>query len=173
MAHQDGVSPRTAELAEHRIGRLRGESRREAFTTSELQSLLEYRDLKMLPEYVSAPRITLERNEVTLSVKLPTARLPRVEELGQIVAVLPDTTHLEMRGTVLPFDDGYVAVTVDRVSAQRIPLPSRFVPALLDLFGREDAPGLPADAIRIPLPDGASSAYVRSDSLVVLSTGNR
>jgi hypothetical protein len=43
----------------------------------------------------------------------------------------------------------------------------------LDLFGREDAPGLPADAIRIPLPDGASSAYVRSDSLVVLSTGNR
>lgn len=170
---QEGASPRLAEAAERKIGRLGASSRRESFTTNELQSLLEYRYRQVLPDYVSAPRITLDRDGVDVRVKLPTAKLPRVEELGQVVVLLPDTTHLALRGKVLPFEDGYIAFTVDEITAQRIPLPSRFVPPLLDMFGREDVPGLPADAIRIPLPDGARSAYVRSDSLVVLSTGNR
>jgi hypothetical protein len=170
---QDGVSPQVAEATARRIGRLGTESRRESFTTNELQSLLEYRYRETLPEYVSAPRITLEQDEVTVRVRLPVAKLPRADELGQIIELLPDTTDLEMRGSVLPFDDGYIAFTVDAITAHRIPLPSRFVPALLDMFGRDDVAGLPADAIRIPLPDGARSAYVRSDSLVVLSTSKR
>jgi hypothetical protein len=173
IVDQEAVSPRVAEAAERRIGRLGTESRRESFTTNELQSLLEHRYGPTLPEYVSAPRIALHQDEVTVSVRLPVAKLPRADELGQIIELLPDTTDLEMRGSVLPFDDGYIAFTVDAITAHRIPLPSRFIPALLDMFGREDVAGLPADAIRIPLPDGARSAYVRSDSLVVLSTGNR
>jgi hypothetical protein len=127
----------------------------------------------MIPDYVHSPRITLEQDKVAIALRLPADRLPRTGELGQMLALLPDTTDIEILGTLLPSDEGHVAFTVDAITAHRIPIPSRFVPTILEIFGREDVPGLPADALRIPLPVGAHSAYVRSDSLVILSTGVR
>jgi hypothetical protein len=55
------------------------------------------------------------------------------------------------------------------VSAQRFPLPARLVPGALERLGRTDEPGLPPDAIALPLPPGVAAAYVRRDSLVLLA----
>jgi hypothetical protein len=170
---QGGVSQRTAEVAEDKIARLRDGSRRESFTTNELQSLLEFRYGQMIPDYVHSPRITLDQDRVAIALRLPADKLSRTGELGQMLALLPDTTDIEILGTLLPSDEGHVAFTVDAITAHRIPIPARFVPAVLDMLGREDVPGLPADAFQIPLPVGARSAYVRADSLVILSTGVR
>jgi hypothetical protein len=173
QAPTTAVSETVAEEAQRKLARLVDGSRRETFTTHELQSLLQYRYETNLPEFVTSPRIAVERDQLAISVRLPTARVPGAGELGQILELLPDTTDLELRGVLLPADDGFVDFTIDAISAQRIPLPARIVPAALDMFGREDAPGLPDDAVRIPLPDGARTAYVRSDSLVVLSSHPR
>ena len=170
---QGDVSQRTAEVAEDKIARLRDGSRRESFTTNELQSLLEFRYRQMIPDYVHSPRITLEQDKIAIVLRLPADRLLHTGELGQMLALLPDTTDFEILGTLLPSDEGHVAFTVDAITAHRIPIPTRFVPTVLEILGREDVPGLPADALRIPLPVGARSAYVRSDSLVLLSTGVR
>ncbi|HUF67098.1 MAG TPA: hypothetical protein VMM79_00505 [Longimicrobiales bacterium] len=170
---QGGVSQRTAEVAEDKIARLRDGSRRESFTTNELQSLLEFRYRQMIPDYVHSPRITLEQDKIAIALRLPADRLPRIGELGQMLALLPDTTDIEILGTLLPSDEGHVAFTVDAITAHRIPIPARLVPTVLDMFGREDVPGLPADALRIPLPVGARSAYIRADSLVILAAGER
>lgn len=170
---EGSVSAQVADQAERKIEQIRDGTGRETFTTSELQSLLQFRYAQVLPEYVQSPRIRLDEDHVEVRVRLPVSRLPGTEDFRRILGLLPDTTDLVVRGTVLPYDDGYVAFAVDALTAQRIPLPARLVPPVLDLLGREDAPGLPDDAVRIPLPDGARNAYVRADSLVVLSTGVR
>ena len=150
-----------------------GESSQASFTDIELQSLLEYRYPEVLPAFVDSPRITIEGDRLRLRVRIPVDRLPQVQELGEIAALLPDTTDLDIRGQLLPADDGRVAFAVDDVSAHRIPLPRRLVPAALELLGRKDEPGLREDAIAIPLPAGARAAYVRADSLVLLGRQDR
>jgi hypothetical protein len=165
-----GTSKALADEAWRKIDALRaGEVGQVSFTDLELQSLLEHRYAEVLPAFVDSPRITLEGDRVRLRVRVPVDRLPQVSELGEIAALLPDTTDLEVRGQLLPADDGEVAFAVDAVSAHRIPLPRRMVPAALELLGRRDRPGLRPDAILVPLPRGARAAYVRADSLVLLA----
>jgi len=167
------VSPSTAMAAERKLARLGESSSRETLTGNELQSLLLYRYQQLLPEYVKSPHIALDQDHVAIHVRLPTRMLPATADLGRMLVLLPDTADVEIRGVVVPSSDGYIDFTVDALTAQRIPLPSRMVPPALKLFGRVDAPGLADDAIRLPLPDGMRTAYVRSDSLVVLAAGAR
>jgi hypothetical protein len=86
-----------------------------------------------------------------------------------VAALLPDTTEVTVRGQLLPLDGGRVAFAIDEVTAAHIPLPRRIVPAALERLGRRDEPGLPRDALALPLPPGAAGAYVRADSLVLLA----
>jgi hypothetical protein len=163
----------TAELAERAQVKLdavrTGEQRQASFTSDELQSLLQFRYRQVLPAFIDSPRVTLEGDQVRLRMRVPVDRLPSVEDLGEVASMLPDTTDLDVQGKLLPSDDGRVAFAVDKVSAHRIPLPKRLVPSALEMLGRTDQPGLPADAILVPLPKGARTAYVRGDSLVLLA----
>jgi len=169
-----GTSQALADRAWAKVDAIRtGESGQASFTDLELQSLLEYRYPEILPSFVDSPRISIDGDRVRLRVRIPVDRLPQVRELGEIAALLPDTTDLDVRGQLLPADDGKVAFAVDGVSAHRIPLPRRLVPAALELLGRKDEPGLREDAIAIPLPAGARAAYVRADSLVLLGRQDR
>ncbi|HSG64688.1 MAG TPA: hypothetical protein VLD39_06795 [Gammaproteobacteria bacterium] len=165
------ASAELADQAQRKLDRVQSGNGHESFTTAELQSLLQFRYRQLLPEYVGSPRVTLEGDHIAIRLRVPIERLPRVSDFGEILALLPDTTDLDIRGTLLPSDEGHVAFAVDAVSAQRIPLPRRLVPSALELLGRQDRPGLPEDAIVVPLPSGARSAYVRGDSLVLLSAG--
>jgi hypothetical protein len=98
-------------------------------------------------------------------------RLPQLSELGEAAAFLPDTTEVGVTGQLLPLRAGRVALAVDQVRAARIPLPKRLVPGALRKLGRKAEPGLPADALALPLPPGVDAAYVRGDSLVFLKNG--
>jgi hypothetical protein len=167
------VDPASAELAAVAQAKLDdvkgGLADRAAFSSAELQSLLEYRYRGLLPAFVDSPRVELVGDQVRLRVRVPVSRIPRAGELGEIADLLPDTTELDVRGRLLPAEDGSIAFAVDGVSAHRIPLPRRLVPMVLDVLGRRPGSGLPEDAISIPLPAGATGAYVRADSLILLT----
>lgn len=164
------ASPELAAVAQAKLDDLKGGLvQRASFTSAELQSLLEFRYRGLLPAFVDSPRIALEGDRLRLRVRVPVSRIPESVRLGEIAGLLPDTTELDVRGQLLPADDGRIAFAVDEMSAHRIPLPRRLVPAALEVLGRRDEPGLSPDAISIPLPPGATAAYLRSDSLVLIT----
>lgn len=162
-------SEQLADMSRARLDSLQaGQLERAAFSQVELQSLLQYGFVGLVPGFVDSARVELDRDQIRLRARVPLDKLPRVDELGEAASFLPDTSELTLAGTLLPLDSGRVAFAVDAVTAARIPLPQRFVPGALRRLGRTDEPGLPADAIALRLPPGASSAYVRNDSLVLL-----
>lgn len=169
-----GPSPELADLAVEKLARLKsGESEAVALSQTEIQSLLQYKYRQLLPAFVDSPRVLLEEGKIVVQARVPVERLPQLSELGEAAAFLPDTTEVGVTGQVLPLRTGRVALAVDQVRAARIPLPKRLVPGALRKLGRKDEPGLPADALAVPLPPGADAAYVRGDSLVFLRNGRK
>jgi hypothetical protein len=157
-----------ADAAAARIDSLAaGTLERAAFTQVELQSLLQYRYAGIMPAFVDSAQVELAGERIKLSGRLPLDRLPTDGALGELTALLPDTSEITLTGTLLPLERNRVALGVDQVTASRVPLPRRIVPAALDRLGRTDEPGLPPDAIALRLPPGVSSAYIRNDSLVL------
>jgi hypothetical protein len=146
-----------------------GELTRAALSQVEVQSLVQYRYAQLLPAFVASPRVELAADRLRLRLRIPTDRLPRVGGLTEILTLLPDTTDVAITGQLLPMDGQRIALAIDAVEAARIPIPRRLVPAVLERLGRSDEPGLPADAIAVPLPRGVHGAYVRGDSLVLLA----
>lgn len=158
-----------ADSAARKIAALQnGKSQRVTLSEVELQSLLRYKFRQILPAFVDSPRIQLKGSKIQVSGRVPVDRLPQVTELGEAADFLPDTTELSVIGELLPLRTGRVALTVDEVKAARIPLPHRLVPKALRSLGRKDEPGLPSDAMAVPLPAGATAAYVRNDTLVFI-----
>lgn len=169
-ASDSAVSPEAAERAQDKLTALEtGRDDRVALGEDELQSLIQYRYSQMLPIFTDTPRITLEDSVIRLRARLPVDKLPRVNELGQIAALLPDTTEIAVTGAVLPLGRGRVALAVEQMSAADIPLPRQMVPAVLRQLGRKDQPGVPENAVGVPLPPGAGGAYIERDSLVLLA----
>jgi hypothetical protein len=163
-------SPELAERAGKKLKDLeRGKADRVAFQANELQSLLQFRYQQLLPAFVDSPRIALEDGRIAVHARVPVERLPSISELGEAAGFLPDTAEVDLIGQILPLDSGRVALAIDQVRAARIPLPQRLVPKALRRLGRKDEPGLPADALALPLPAGAASAYVRADSLILMA----
>jgi len=99
---------------------------------------------------------------------MPIDRLPDVEGMRQAAALLPDTTDLALTAQLVPLGNGRVALAVDEITVSRIPLPQRLYAPALSRLGRRAEPGLPADAVAVPLPPGVTNAYVRADSLVLV-----
>lgn len=169
-ASDSAVSPEAAQRAQDKLTALEtGRDDRVALGEDELQSLIQYRYSQMLPIFTDTPRITLEDSVIRLRARLPVDKLPRVNELGQIAALLPDTTEIAVTGAVLPLGRGRVALAVEQMSAADIPLPRQMVPAVLRQLGRKDQPGVPDNAVGVSLPPGAGGAYIERDSLVLLA----
>jgi hypothetical protein len=165
------ATPELAAAADAKLEALRaGATVRVALSAIELQSLLLYRYHGVLPAFLDSPEIELRDERVRLRARVPVYNLPFAHELGDALAILPDTTDLLVAVRLLPLDTGRVAIAVDEVNVQRLPLPRRLVPGALERLGRADEPGLPADAMALPLPPGVAGACVRRDSLVLLAT---
>lgn len=163
------VSPALAAQAQDKLARLaEGRASRITLGSAELQSLLRYRYQQLLPAFVDSPVVELQATHLRIRARIPVERLPRLADLGEAANLLPDTTDVTVTGEVLPLDSGRVALAVDAVSVAVIPLPRRMIPPALQRLGRHDEPGLPPDALAVPLPPGAAAAYVRGDSLVLL-----
>ncbi|MBI4544624.1 MAG: hypothetical protein HY703_05495 [Gemmatimonadetes bacterium] len=168
-------SQELADLAESKVVRLEQPDapERVVLTETEVQSLLEYGPDGMLPEYVLSPSIDLEDGRVRLRARVPTEHFPRLASAGEVLAFLPDTTELTVNGQLIPLDSGRVALAVDELHAARVPVPRRLFPGILRSLGRREVAGLPPDALEIPLPPGAATAYVRGDSLILLTWRGR
>lgn len=143
---------------------------RTALSEAELQALVHSRFAPALPAWLDSTRIRLEGDRIRLSGRVPLDHLPQVRELGQVAGLLPDTSEVAVTGQVIPLSRGRVALAVDQVTAAHIPLPRRLIPEVL---GRLKKPGdtTPPDALSLPLPRTITSAYVRNDSLILLSGG--
>jgi hypothetical protein len=161
-------SPELADQAEAKLNSLGEEDgpARIALSEAELQSLVDYRLAGFLPAYVIAPRIRLTGDRLRLQARVPTDALPRIRELRDVMAFLPDTTEITASGRIVPLDGERAALSFDDVSAARIPLPRRLIPVMLRQLGREAGAAGPEDALPIPLPAGATGAYIGRDSLI-------
>lgn len=170
---EEQASPELADEASAKLTELRrGRRTNVALGEAELQSLLLYKYPQLLPAFVDSPRIRLEDGKIEVKGRIPVERLPQLNELGEAAAFLPDTTEVAVVGQLLPLSSGRVALAVDQVRAARIPLPKRLVSSALRKLGRKDEPGLPADALAVPLPPGVDAAYVRGDSIVFLNNAS-
>ncbi len=147
---------------------------RVALSEDELQALVRTRFSGMLPRWVDSARIQLEGDKVRLSGRVPVDHLPDIKSLGEVGGLLPDTTEVAVKGQVIPLGQGRVALAVDQVTAAHVPLPRRLIPQILGGLkkGRPAEATTPPDALVLPLPRTISSAYVRGDSLVLLTSGS-
>jgi hypothetical protein len=133
----------------------------------ELSSVIRYALPGIIPPGVDSPGVEVEAGKVYLSARVAIAAFPDLPAVDEIVGLLPDTVDIELRGTVVPFGDGVSALHVERVEAERIPLPSRIIPGILRALGRRDRDGLPPGSMAVPLPTGLDRAFVEGDRLVL------
>lgn len=175
--HEDReeATPELAEEARKAIDALRRdpEAVELSLTASELESLVRYSAPGVLPEGVTPPRVTFRSDEMHLEGRVAVDAFPRMPEVERLVGVLPDTVSVEVVGSVLPYEEGRAALRVQRIRVAGIPLPRRLTPRLLEILGRRERPGLPPDAMEVPLPAGLTSAYILSDSLVLVAAAER
>ena len=164
------AGPELADAANAKLESLRdGTTDRVALGSAELESLLHYKYAGVLPAFARDPAVELDQDRIRLRVRVPADQLPDVKGLGDLGSFLPDTTELQLTGTLLPLNGGRIALAVSEVQAARFPMPDRMIHDALKRIGRRDEPGLPKDAIGVALPSGITAAYIRNDSLVLIS----
>lgn len=164
----------TPELAQETVERVEtfrrsGEAAELALGGNEVASVLRYSATGFLPDGISRPELELTEGRVRLSAQVVLAELPQIPELERMLGMLPDTLPVELEGSLLPFGDEDLAFVVHRIRASSVPLPRRLTPRILEALGRRDRPGLPPDAMLLPLPGGLRSAYILSDSLILVT----
>ena len=142
-----------------------------SLSEAEVQALMENRLSPFVPAYVLDPSVELDGDQVVMTARVPVDQLPQIQdELGEAARFLPDTTEITAHGKLLPLSDSRIALAVDKMSVASIPLPDRLIPRLVARLRRgRPIPGLPADALALPLPPGVASAYVRNDSLTLVA----
>ena len=171
---EEGTSP-SPELAEStldRFERFRGADGTESqlvLGDAELSSLVRFSLPGILPPGLTDPAIELSGGRIFLSARVALDAFPELPSFEEVVGLLPDTVPIRMGGSLGPRDTSSAILYVDAVEAARIPVPDRFIPAILSSLGREDRDALPPTAMVVPLPKGLSSAYVRRDSLVLVA----
>ncbi len=162
-------SPALADSAQAKLAALAGDDpERVALSEAEVQSLVQYRVAGYLPGYIVDPRVTLDGDRLRVHARVPTREFPRIDDLAEVMGFLPDTTPVAVTGQLIPLGGSRIGLAVDEVSAARVPLPRGLIPTMLRRFGRTDEPGLPPDALALPLPAGAATAYIRADSLIFI-----
>jgi hypothetical protein len=173
QADETEASPEVADSVLARVQAFRrGEiGNRLALNGQELTSVMRYSVPGLIPEGVSEPGVRLDEGRIHVRAEVVLGAFPELPDLGPILGILPDTLTVEMEASLMPFEPGQAALLVEKVEAGRIPLPRRLIPEILKAMGRVDRPGLPPEAITVPLPPGLGSVYILADSLVI-STGS-
>ena len=133
----------------------------------ELTSVLRYSLPGLIPSGIRDLAVELDEGRVRVSAEVALAAFPEIPDLGPILGILPDTVNVVLLGSLMAFGDQESAFLVHGLDASRIPIPRRFIPGILRGIGRVDRPGLPAEALSVPLPAGLRSAYILSDSLIL------
>jgi hypothetical protein len=166
-----GEAPPSAALADSVLARLQefrqGEEGQITFGGREVTSVLRYSLPGLIPSGVYDLKVALRDGQVRLSAQVVVAAFPGLPDLGPVLGILPDTLDVVVNASLVPFGEEESALLVHGVEASRIPLPRRLIPEILRAIGRVDRPGLPREALAVPLPAGLGSAYILSDSLII------
>jgi hypothetical protein len=171
----EGPRP-TPELADSVLARVQtflqsGGDEQMVLSGLELTSVIRYAVPGLVPEGIEDPEVTLSDGRIHLRARVILDAFPELPDLGPILGILPDTLNVELEASLMPYGEMESALLVQKVEASRIPIPRRLIPEILSAMGRVDKPGLPPEAITVPMPSGLASAYVLTDSLV-LSTND-
>lgn len=134
----------------------------------DLSSLIRYSAPGIVPPGIEDPSVELGDGKVLLSARVATAAFPDLPAIDEVAGLLPDTVDIRLRGALVPFGPAMSALYVERVDAERIPLPSRIIPGILGALGRRSVEGLPPEAMAIPLPSGLDRAFIEGDRLILL-----
>lgn len=140
-----------------------------ALGSAEVASVVRYAAPGVLPASMTRPELEIESGQVRISSHIAVDEVPPVPELERVLGILPDTVPITVEASLMPFGDDGAALVVHRIHASGVPLPRRIIPPVLAALGRVDRPGLPPTAIEVSLPDGVRSAYILSDSLVLVA----
>ncbi len=172
-----GAAPTTSPEEAARTARVKFEAltsahppARTALSSAEVQALVRRLVAPVLPHWVDSARVDLEGDRIRVSGRVPADHIPQVKQLGEVAGLLPDTPEVAVKGQLIPLPGGGVNLGVDQVTAAHIPLPHRLIPAVVGSLKRA-GDNSPPDQLRLPLPRSVASAYVRNDSLILLSAG--
>lgn len=165
------VTPDVAQRAVEKVDALREreEPSELALGGDEVASVLRYAAPGVLPAGVAPPEIELADGGMTVSTRVAVDAFPPVPELERVLGILPDTVPVRIDGSLMPFGDEGAALVVHRIRVSGLPLPRRLTPRVLELLGRRSEPGLPPEAMTVPLPRGLRTAYIHSDSLILVA----
>jgi hypothetical protein len=161
------VSPAAAANAEAKLDRLRTEGDTIRLSDIELASLLRYRLVEQFPGLLQNPTASMSGSTMRIGGGVPTERLPNLQEFERMRPFLPDTTRVDMEGRLQTIGPGRAMLEIEQVSVAGVPVPQRYYARVLSSIGRRDEPGLPANAVSLPLPEGIGSASVQNGYLVL------
>lgn len=149
------VSPEAAASAETKLESL-GEGETVSLTAAELTSLFTYRPEVWSIRPVHSPVVEMKGDTVRLKGRVPSNEIPSEIEMGPLRSLLPDTTSLDVAGTVQSRGDGTIVLEVGSVEVEGMPIPERFYSQLLQ-----------SDVLTLPLPAGVSAARVEDGELIL------
>ena len=167
---EPGASPELADSVLARVQDFRGVGEGQmALSGREVTSVLRYAVPGLIPSGIRDPEVSLRDGRVHLSAEVVLGAFPALPDLGPILGILPDTLAVALEASLMPFGPEESALLVHSLEASRIPIPRRLIPEILVAVGRLDRPGLPPEAMAVPLPVGFASAYILTDSLIISS----
>jgi hypothetical protein len=170
-----GPAP-SAELADSVLSRVQafpgGVDGEIALSGREVTSVIRYSVPGLIPSGIRDPEVTFQDGHVFLSAEVILASFPNLPDLGPILGMLPDTLHVEMEASLMPYGAEESALLIHGLEASRIPIPRRLIPEILRAMGRTDRPGLPPEAMAVPLPASLGAVYILADSLIISSNSS-
>lgn len=163
----DGDDARIASLAEARLRLFTtgNGGERLVLDGGEITAVLRHSLPGMIPSGVSSPVVRLSDGSVRVTARIAADAFPGTPVLASVLDVLPDTLDVEVRGRVVR-DRGTLALRIDRVSAERIPIPRAVVAAVVASLGAA-APADGHPALRMAWPTGITAMNVQGDRLVL------
>jgi hypothetical protein len=163
----------SAELADSVLSRVQefrlSEGDRMALDGREVTSVIRYAVPGLVPSGIQDPEVAFREGRVIIRAAVALSAFPELPDLGPVLGILPDTLQVELDATLMPFGQQESALLVHGVEASRIPIPRRLIPEILQAMGRVQRPGLPLEAMAVPLPPGLAAAYIIADSLILSS----
>src|SRR5687768_14267872 len=126
----DDVSPEAAVSAEAKLQSLEN-GEQVSLTSAELTSLFTYRPEVWTIRPIHSPVVEMAGDSVRLKGRVPKNEIPAEIELGPLRALLPDTTRVDVAGTVHSGTEQSIVLQVGTVEVEGMPVPSRFYSQLL------------------------------------------
>jgi hypothetical protein len=133
----------------------------------EIESLLLYRFEDRWPRGVSSPSVHMRDGELYLGLQISRDLLPTLPDMDALTMFLPDTVPVQLQGRVLALAGGGAALMVQRIDASAIPIPRRLFALLLAQVQGQPAPGVPPEALVLPLPQAVRSLRIEGSNLII------